>query len=91
MVVSREFERYYSIMVKNELLEQILALKPADRETIFNAVEASFSKDLPPQLSAADRRRLLKQIEESKKHPERLLSWRQVKVMLAKQRADRVR
>jgi len=77
-------------MVKKELLDQILALSAEDRRFVANLLE-SLDDDLPPQLSPADQKEILRRVEEAEKHPERLLSWEQVKEKLAEQRAKRSR
>jgi hypothetical protein len=38
-------------MVSNELLRQVFALDAADREYLRNALDASLSDGLPPQLN----------------------------------------
>ena len=76
-------------MVKNELLQQILALPVEDREHIVDVVLASISEELPPQLSPADQAEILRRAEQFDKHPETFLSWDQVKEKLARQRAER--
>jgi putative addiction module component (TIGR02574 family) len=72
-------------MVKEELLEQILALPPADRLYILHLLE-SLGDDLPPQLNPDDQKEMLKRVDEARKHPERMLTWEQVKEKLAAQR-----
>ena len=76
-------------MTKRELIKEILSLRPVDRLEIGNVIDASLSDGLPPQLNAADRKMLLKRIETYKKHPERLLTWEQVKANLERQRAGK--
>jgi putative addiction module component (TIGR02574 family) len=75
-------------MVKKELLEQILALPPSDRQYIADLL-ASFEDNLPPQLGPEEQQEMLRRVEEFEKHPETFLSWEQVKEKLAQQRAER--
>jgi len=76
-------------MVKNELLEQILALPSADREQLVDVVLASLSDELPPQLGPEDQKEMLRRAEAFERHPETFVSWEEVKELLAKQRAER--
>jgi putative addiction module component (TIGR02574 family) len=78
-------------MVKNDLLQQILSLSARDRERIVDVVQASLAHDLPPQLSESEQKELLRRVSLYRKHPERLLTVKQVKARLAKQRAVRSR
>jgi len=78
-------------MVRNELVQQILALTTTDREYIRDVVLASLSDELPPQLSPADQKKLLRRIDSYHKNPASFLSWKKVKTQLAKQRAGRSR
>ncbi len=76
-------------MVRNELIEEILQLRSADREYVRDVVLASLTDDLPPQLSAVDRKKVRARISAYEKDPASFLSWKQVKKRLAAQRVDR--
>jgi putative addiction module component (TIGR02574 family) len=80
--------RLEGIMLNKKLLDQILALSLEDRRELVNLLE-SLDDDLAPQLNPKEQKELLRRAEEAKKHPERLLTWEQVKQNLAEQRAKR--
>ena len=74
-------------MVRNELIQEILALETADLELIHDVVVARLSDDLPPKLSPEDQQEMLRRIEAYDKDPASFLSWDEVKAKLAAQRA----
>jgi hypothetical protein len=50
---------------------------------------ASLAADLPAQLDAKDRKLRIERANDCRRHPEKLLSWEQVKSSLAEERARR--
>jgi hypothetical protein len=85
-VVCHGCKSYYAVMVRNELIEEILKLRSTDREYVRDVVLASLTDELPPQLSPADRKEVRRRIREYDKNPSSFLSWKQVKKRLAAQR-----
>jgi len=73
-------------MVRNELIEEILSMPSADRQYVRDVVLASLANDLPSQLSAAERKKVMRRLAAYDKNPSTYLTWKQMKKQLGEQR-----
>jgi putative addiction module component (TIGR02574 family) len=80
---------YARVMVRNELIEEILRLDASDREYVRDVVMASLTEDLPPQLSPAEQQEVVRRVQAYDANPQSYLTWEHVKGQLAAQRAGR--